>query len=448
MAAEVSWRGFQGSIWISAAEGGIMQKRLDLLTIFLLSSLMISFMPAMASNDTLEIFGNANMDGAIDEKDIAYVEGVIKGTNAATNLSDANYDGKIDAQDIEQIGQIMRGEEKKITIIDEIGRAVTMPGNPKRIISLTGYPAETICALGEGDRIVGLVNPQNQFLPVLLQKDSIGESSVTPNLEKILELKPDVVIAYQWTSTQSLDDLEKSGISVLCFRAWDIYEELKLIRKMGVVLHKEARSKEFSDFIESKINMIEDKTKDLKPEEKPQVFYEVFTPYKTAAIGTALVAEGYGRWGGIYKAASPEQILVDLAGGINCVGQQPTGYPTMDPEWVVDTNPDIFFKTPKEAEVGGTPSAEAMMKVRDEIMERPELKNTTCVKDGKVFVTHSKIVAGPRQIIGLCYLAKWFHPELFPELDPRSVHEEMLKRFWGLGLEGKWGYPENETVLA
>jgi|GEM_PF-4022682 len=58
----------------------------------------MTFMPANASDFPLSVFGNANMDDTIDEKDVAYVEGVIKGTNPATNLSNANHNGRIDAK--------------------------------------------------------------------------------------------------------------------------------------------------------------------------------------------------------------------------------------------------------------------------------------------------------------------------------------------------------------
>jgi iron complex transport system substrate-binding protein len=70
-----------------------------------------------ASDYTLKIFGNANMDDTIDQKDVAYVESVIKGSNPATNLSDANYDGRIDDKDIDQIRNIINGTEKNITIV-------------------------------------------------------------------------------------------------------------------------------------------------------------------------------------------------------------------------------------------------------------------------------------------------------------------------------------------
>ena len=67
--------------------------------IILASSPLLVVIPAAASEYTLDVFGNANMDETVDETDIAYVEGIIDGTNEVTELADANYDGNIDAQD-------------------------------------------------------------------------------------------------------------------------------------------------------------------------------------------------------------------------------------------------------------------------------------------------------------------------------------------------------------
>ena len=76
------------------------------LILVMMSCMTQAALTECAAEYTLGIFGNANMDDTIDEKDIAYIEGIIKGTNASTNLSDANYDGVIDAQDIDQIKKI------------------------------------------------------------------------------------------------------------------------------------------------------------------------------------------------------------------------------------------------------------------------------------------------------------------------------------------------------
>jgi iron complex transport system substrate-binding protein len=101
----------------------------------LLIALTVSFSTLGAGSDfTLQIFGNANMDENIDEKDVEYVESVINGTNAATNLSDANYDGKVDEMDITQINQIIAKEEKKLTILDDAGRIVTLDMPLKRVV--------------------------------------------------------------------------------------------------------------------------------------------------------------------------------------------------------------------------------------------------------------------------------------------------------------------------
>ena len=48
---------------------------------------LLLVMPAVASDYTLGIYGNANMDDVIDEADIGYLEGIIAGTNEATELA-------------------------------------------------------------------------------------------------------------------------------------------------------------------------------------------------------------------------------------------------------------------------------------------------------------------------------------------------------------------------
>ena len=74
--------------------------------------------PSLLGDETLKIFGNANMDQVIDEKDLAYVKDVIGGKEQTTEFADANNDGKIDAQDIDQIQALIDDNDKS-----KIGRA-------------------------------------------------------------------------------------------------------------------------------------------------------------------------------------------------------------------------------------------------------------------------------------------------------------------------------------
>jgi len=124
--------------------------------IFVAFFVLLTAMPAFASDCTLGIFGNANMDDRIDEKDVAYLEGVIKGTNPATNLSDANYDGKIDGRDTDQIEKIIKGEEEELHILDGNGEPVTVHKPVERIVVEYLDNAELVAILNSSDKVVGI----------------------------------------------------------------------------------------------------------------------------------------------------------------------------------------------------------------------------------------------------------------------------------------------------
>jgi iron complex transport system substrate-binding protein len=82
-----------------------------------------------------------------------------------------------------------------------------------------------------------------------------------------------------------------------------------------------------------------------------------------------------------------------------------------------------------------------MEEMRDEILSRPGLSDVAAVKDCRVYIIASGIVGGAPSIISDLYFAKWFHPNLFEDIDPEEVHEELVQEFFGLELEGVYVYP-------
>jgi iron complex transport system substrate-binding protein len=75
----------------------------------------------------------------------------------------------------------------------------------------------------------------------------------------------------------------------------------------------------------------------------------------------------------------------------------------------------------------------------------------TAVREKQVYVLSGHFMyggpyAGCRGFLGTIYMAKWFHPELFEDLDPQAIHQEYLKRFQGLDIDldekGVFVYPE------
>jgi iron complex transport system substrate-binding protein len=63
-------------------------------------------------------------------------------------------------------------------------------------------------------------------------------------------------------------------------------------------------------------------------------------------------------------------------------------------------------------------------------------------------VISSTITGTASHVIGIAYLAKWFHPELFEDLNPQAIHQEYLTEFqgldYGLNEHGVFVYPQFE----
>lgn len=398
---------------------------------------LLAFGSAGASDYSLEIFGNANMDETIDEMDIAYVEGIIKGANAATNLSDANYDGKVDKKDITQIEQIISGEEKEITIIcnPPNGKIVTINKPVERIAVLTPDSAEALVALDSEDKVVGVPNGLTSMdltFP-LLSKLQLVAAGHEPDCEAIINLNPDVIITYGSSPDPSkLDDnLEGTNITVIRLDCWKPEYITGDIKKLGYMLGKEKNADELIAFQTKYLEIVKDRLEEIPEDERPRVYLEGYGDYSTWSKG----------WGIHWLCA--------LAGGTNIAADLPESNPEIDSEWVLEQNPDIIVKVASASVAGYEITDPSQIKeIWEAMISRPGWDSTIAVNNEKVYAMSRDICYGTDYVIGLIYLAKWFHPDLFEDLDPQAIHQEYLTRFqhldYDLDKHGVFVYPPLE----
>ncbi|HOI70229.1 MAG TPA: ABC transporter substrate-binding protein [Methanothrix sp.] len=288
-----------------------------------------------------------------------------------------------------------------------------------RIVSITSRTSEIICALGAGDRIVGrdsysIVPSSLEDVPV------VAGSSYTPNVELILELEPDLVIDDSMLSDDYRQRIEDAGIPVIVETSWDPATVDGVVSHLGIVLDEEDRAGEIIGFIEQYHDIVEERCADLKEEEKPAVFFEWSQPYHSGASGTLF------------------HNLTVASGGINVVADETAKYPTVSPEWLAERDPDIILRLVSSTE---DLTEEMMVEARDEILSRPGLISVKAVEDDRAYILSSPVTTGVRSIIGELYLAKWFHPDHFEDIDPEEVHEELVQQFFGQELEGVYVYP-------
>lgn len=126
----------------------------------------------------------------------------------------------------------------------------------------------------------------------------------------------------------------------------------------------------------------------------------------------------------------------------------------VDPELIMEQNPDFIFihaSTQLDAAEHGyeTDDTSAMIALRDDLMDRPELSDVAAVKNGNVYVIDDSIIGGAGQtIIGAMYAAKLMHPDIFGDIDPRSVHQEYVDKFCRIDFDvsehGTFVYPVPE----
>ncbi len=349
--------------------------------------------------------------------------------------------------------------QKTITVVDSLGNQVEIPYPVDRIAILTPIAPELIVALGAEDRVVGIdqfTKWSDEFFPSLKDKPSIGLPPM-PNYEKIIDLKPQVVITFAhplFCYPDLEDKLESAGIKVVRLDFSDPRTYNREVKILGQMLGKEKRAEKFLNFSRSWVNKIEDRVKDIPPEEKIRVYHESPMPYV------------------IWGERTGMSYLITMVGGVNISSEMKTAIPfapfssykgsgfflLMNPESIVEKNPQVIIKdfvnpsdmmgggmgmAPKTIGYTSKPDISRMARARDEIMNRPGFKGIGAVKNGDVYIfgPPPDLISSPRWPVALGYMAKWLYPDKFKDLDPEAFHAEWLKKWYGLEYKGVYVYP-------
>lgn len=399
------------------------------------SSILLILVASPAAGYTLQIFGNANMDAEIDGLDITALEGMIDGSVAKTDLADADGDGDLDEDDIDRVREIIRGGPAKIILIDSAGRVVTVDAPVSRIVPLHMRHATAVVVLGGEEAIAGVgrtVLERESLFPDLMDKPSIG-SHTEPDLEAILELSPDLVIAF--TQTGALDQLEEKlppGVALVRLdlsRADDLKEEMTLL---GILIGEREAARAYQEWYDLYMGKVTERVSDIPEDERTRAFLERERTGKEAST----------RWA--YASDTGYTDLCDVAGGANIAKGKIEYHGDVEAEWVMETNPDVIIGL----SYGGGYAADddsRLKAYRDGIMKAPGFALVDAVRDGRVYVISGDFSLGPQMTIGTVVVAKWLYPELFADLDPEAIHREFIKDFMDvdpeIAGEGAFAYP-------
>lgn len=273
-----------------------------------------------------------------------------------------------------------------ITLTDDSGRQVTITKLPVRIISLAPSNTEILFALGLGDRVVG-VSDFSDYPPEASEKENIGNTQ-SPNVEKIVALQPDFILASDINPIDVINNLAGLGLTVFGIESTNLDDLLHDINTVGLITNKEAEAATLTTDMQSKIKAVTDKTAGLSLDKKPRTFHICWhDPIWTAGSSTYILD------------------LIEKAGGVNIFADI-EGYQAVDIEQVITRDPEVILVTA----MGGTSSM-----TWDWVNTEPRLANVSARKNGRVYFVESNWVErpGPRIVLGLEQMAKYIHPEIF-----------------------------------
>ena len=141
---------------------------------------------------------------------------------------------------------------------------------PERIVCLTEETVETIYLLGEEKRIVGVTGYATRPKKVRNEKPRIS-SFISANIDKIIDLKPDLILAFSDIQSEIVSNLIKKGQSVLCFNQRDIEGIFNMIQTISNLLDIKQKGINLISKLKNNIYQIEKKYNNYK---KLKVYFE------------------------------------------------------------------------------------------------------------------------------------------------------------------------------
>jgi iron complex transport system substrate-binding protein len=308
-----------------------------------------------------------------------------------------------------------------VTIKDATGANVTVQRPVNRIVCLTS--AETVSALGGASKIVAitgmLTTDVKAVLPAsILSLPTVGDTDTSPNLEKIIELDPDLILASQRLTDAHRKQFEDAGIAVIEDSSTGTRRN-EYLTNLGLILNVQARAQELISYEKQYWDLVQNRVANLSRSQKPVVYFEWYQAWFSTGPG------------GSYTR------LIEAAGGINAAENSTVANPQLNSEFIFESNPDFAIRM---LDYTSGETLQSFQNLYSSITSRTGMSDLKSVKNNQLYVIKSTLLV-ERDVIGLLYFAKWFHPDLFTDIDPAAVHAEMIQKYYGTSLSGVYLYP-------
>lgn len=278
-----------------------------------------------------------------------------------------------------------------LQLTDDAGRKIVLPKKPERIVALSPSYLEPIDAIG--GQIIGRPTAKRGAVPKSMEKASEVGHTFNVNMESVVGLKPDLVLASKSQHAKFISLLESNKINTLEFQMRTYNEVKSFVDALGKIYDKPEAAKAVCDRMDADVKKILDKL----PKEKKKVVVLFATANSVTVSGPQTVAG----------------CISDMLGFENVAAKALKGMSEKTPysmEKLVEQNPDIIYIT-------SMGKADKIQKrLQADFASNPAWKGLDAVKNKRVYaLPEEKFLLNP----GIHYpeavefMAKQAYPEVF-----------------------------------
>ncbi|MDU9375871.1 Vitamin B12-binding protein [Methanocorpusculaceae archaeon Sp1] len=271
-----------------------------------------------------------------------------------------------------------------VTITDDSGYTSEISAVPETIVSLGPSNTEILFALGLDDKVAGVTEYCNY--PEAAKTKSIVSGVSSINVEKIVALNPDLILANAINGEDNIAHLRKLGYTVLVLNPDSVEGTFSSMRRIGDATNTSAAAESLIDSMQQRLDAAAEK---ITAGEKLTVTHLMSNdPYWVSGVHTF------------------QNELIMRAGGENAFPEV-DGWGIVNLEHLLITDPDIILV---DSGAGMGEKGENILK--KSIMTDPRLSSLSAVKNNRVYVMDSDIFdrGGPRIVDALDDLIAVMYP--------------------------------------
>ncbi|MFQ9697795.1 MAG: ABC transporter substrate-binding protein, partial [Zhenhengia sp.] len=262
------------------------------------------------------------------------------------------------------------------------GTEITMTQAPERIVSLAPSTTEILGALGVTDKLVGRTR-YCDFPTEALAAEEVGGTS-DPNIETIVALNPDLVVASTHVSDEVINKLREVNIPVAFLNEQEDFDgTYSAIENIGLLVGRSKEAEAVVSEMKATVESVVERINNLDEDEvKPRVYYAVWAgDSDSTAGGDTFIGQ-----------------MIELAGGDN-IAKDVEGW-SISKEKIVEGDPDMII----------IPAGKGL---KETLMTTDFYKDLRAVQEGHIYEIDDAMISrqGPRLAQAFEALAQIIHPE-------------------------------------